>query len=309
MRILVTGGSGLVGHAVRAAAAPEVDAHYVGSRDADLRDAAACAALFERVGPTHVIHLAGRLGGVLENTRFIGELFRDNILINVNVLEAARRAGVESLVTLLSSCVYPDGIELPLREADLHAGEPHPSNFGYAYAKRMLEVQARAYAQQFGLRTVCLIPNNIYGPHDNFHLEASHVIPAMIRKIHTAVGGGEPAVLWGDGSPLRQLTYAHDIGRAIWWAARDYEGSPLNIGTDEEVSIRQAAETICRVLEYDPAKLIWDTNMPKGQHRKPTDTSRFRELSGLTPTPLADGVAATVAWYNENRSSVRGLGE
>jgi GDP-L-fucose synthase len=306
MKVLVTGGQGMVGRAMQATAPAGMDAHYASSRDGDLRDAGACAALFERVRPTHVLHLAARVGGVWENTRFVGEFFLDNIRINANVLEAARRAGVQKLVSLLSSCVYPDGIRLPLREADLHAGEPHPSNFGYAYAKRMLEVQSRAYARQYGVNYVCLIPNNLYGPHDNFDLESSHVIPAMIRKIHAARTQGATAVLWGDGAPLREFTFSHDLAAALWWALASYDGPPMNVGTDEEVSIRHAAETICAALDYDPAKLVWDRERPSGQHRKPTDTSRFRELFGRPLTPFADGVAATVRWYAESYPNVRG---
>jgi len=307
MHVLVTGGGGMVGRAMAATAPPDLRATFAASADGDLRDADACRRLFERVQPTHVVHLAARVGGVLENTRRVADFFRDNLLINVHVLEAARQAGVERVVSLLSSCVYPDGAPLPLRERDLHAGEPHPSNFGYAYAKRMLEVQSRAYAQQYGLNCVCIIPNNLYGPHDNFDLETGHVIPAMIRKIHAAAAQGATAVLWGDGAPLREFTYAPDLGRALWWAVRSYDGSPLNVGTAEEISIRQAAETICRLLSYDPTKLVWDTSRPSGQHRKPTDTSRFRELSGLPMTPFAAGAAATVKWYLEHFPHVRGM--
>lgn len=308
MKVLVTGGQGMVGRAMQAVRPDaSVEAHFASSRDGDLRDEAACRSLFERVRPTHVVHLAARVGGVWENTRHIGEFFLDNMRINVNVLDSARRAGVTKVVSLLSSCVYPDGARLPLREADLHVGEPHVSNFGYAYAKRMLEVQSRAYTQQYGGSYVCLIPNNLYGPHDNFDLESSHVIPAMIRKIHTAKSGGAAAVLWGDGSPLREFTYSHDLAAALWWAVREYEGPPMNVGTSEEVSIRRAAETICAALAYDPAKLTWDTTRPSGQQRKPTDTARFRAAANLRMTPFAEGIAATVRWYLENYPRVRGV--
>lgn len=298
----------MVGQAVRQTAPPDADAVYAGTADGDLRDGRACRTLFETVRPTHVIHLAARVGGVLENTRYIGEFFHDNLLINVNVLESARRLGVHKLVSLLSSCIYPDGITLPLRESELHAGEPHPSNFGYAYAKRMLEVQSRAYARQYDARFACVIPNNIFGPHDNFDLEAGHVIPAMIRKIHAAKVDGAPAVLWGDGTPRREFTFSRDIGQALWWALRSYDdAAPLNIGTNEEVSIRHAAETICRRLDHDASRLEWDTGQPQGQDRKPTDTTRFRALAGLTPTPFDEGVDETVRWYVERFPKVRGV--
>jgi GDP-L-fucose synthase len=307
VRVLITGGAGMVGRALAASADPAIEAVFAGSADADLRDASACAGLFARVRPTHVIHLAARVGGVLANTQRVGDFFRDNLLINLNVLDAARDSRVEKFVCILSSCVYPDGAPLPLRETSLHAGEPHPSNFGYAYAKRMLEVQCRAYTQQFGLRCICLIPNNLYGPHDNFDTESGHVIPALIRKIHAARQADGRAVVWGDGSPRREFTFVADLARAIWWALREYDGPPLNVGTDEEVTIRHAAESICRVLDFDPARLDWDTRMPSGQPRKPTDTTRFRALSGLRMTPIADGIAATVRWYLDNYPNVRGV--
>lgn len=309
MKVLVTGGQGMVGQAMQATAPGGIEAMYASSRDGDLRDASACRALFERVKPSHVVHLAARVGGVWENTRYIGDFFRDNVAINLNVLEAARAAGVTKLVSLLSSCVYPDRISLPLREADLHAGEPHASNFGYAYAKRMLEVQSRAYGAQYGVNFVCLIPNNLYGPHDNFDLESSHVIPAMVRKIHAAKTGSGAAVLWGDGSPLREFTFSNDLGVVLWWALREYDGPPMNVGASEEVSIRRAAETICGALGYDPSKLEWDRERPNGQHRKPTDTSRFAGLFRRPLTDFDDGIAKTVAWYVRNFPSVRGVGQ
>ena len=307
MKVLITGGQGMVGRAMQATAPTGVEATYASSPDGDLRDAASCRALFARIRPTHVAHLAARVGGVLENTRHIGEFFHDNVAINLNVLEAAREAGVTKLVSLLSSCVYPDGIALPLREADLHAGEPHASNFGYAYAKRMLEVQSRAYSRQFGVKFICLIPNNLYGPHDNFDLESSHVIPAMIRKIHAARTAREQAVLWGDGSPLREFTFSNDLGDVLWWALRDYDGPPINVGTSDEVSIRHAAETICGALDYDPANLVWDRERPNGQHRKPTDTKRFAELYRRPLTSFDAGIGKTVAWYLQQFPSVRGV--
>jgi len=307
VRVLVTGGRGMIGSAVAQTAPDGVEAVYCGRNEADLTDPRQCDALFDRTRPTHVIHLAARVGGVLDNTRFPAEFFRENVLIDSHVLDAARRFGAEKVVSLLSSCIYPDGAPLPLREQSLHAGEPHPSNFAYAFAKRMLEVQSRACAAQYGSRFVCLIPNNLYGPHDHFDLESGHVIPAVIRKVHAAAQGGPPPVLWGDGSPRREFTYSPDLGRAVWWALREYDGPPLNVGTDEEISIRDAAAVICRELGYDPARISWDASRPSGQPRKPTDTRRFRERSGLQSTPFTAGAAETVRWYLANHPNVRGV--
>lgn len=307
MRVLVTGGRGLVGSAVRATQPGGVSVEYAASDRADLRDAAATQRLFEDVRPTHVIHLAARVGGVKANMDHMGAFYLDNSLINTNVLECARRAGVKRLVSLLSSCVYPEGAALPLRELDLHRGEPHPSNFGYAYAKRMLEVQSRAYRRQFGCDYICIIPNNLYGPDDNFDLENGHVIPAMIRKIHAAAAGGPPPVLWGDGSPRREFTFSHDIAAALWWALTDCPEPLLNIGTSEEVSIRQTAALICKALDFDPERLVWDTTRPAGQQRKPMDTTRFRAMSDRAFTPLEQGIRWTVEWYAAHYPAVRGV--
>jgi len=306
-RVLVTGGRGLVGSALAATQPAGMSVEYVASNRADLRDASATKKLFEDVQPTHVIHLAARVGGVKANINHVGSFFVDNVLINTNVLECARRAGVQRLVSTLSSCIYPDGAPLPLNENDLHRGEPHASNYGYAFAKRMLEVQSRAYRQQFGCDYICVIPNNLYGPDDNFDLENGHVIPAMIRKIHAAANGGPPPVLWGDGSPLREFTFSHDIAAALWWAIEHCRVPLLNVGTPEEVSIRQTAATICSALNYDLGNISWDTSKPAGQARKPMDTSRFRELSEQIFTPLADGIRRTVDWYLKYYPAVRGV--
>lgn len=296
-----------MGRALAATQPAGISVEYASSDQADLRDASATKKLFEDVKPTHVIHLAARVGGVKANMEQAGSFFLDNVLINTNVLECARRAGVQRLVSILSSCNYPDGAKFPLREDALHQGEPHSSNFGYAYAKRMLEVQSRAYRQQYGCDFVCIIPNNLYGPDDNFDLENGHVIPAMIRKIHAAAQGGPPPVLWGDGAPLREFTFSHDIATALWWALQQCREPLLNVGTSEEVSIRQTAELICHALTYAPSKINWDTTKPSGQHRKPMDTTRFREISRQTFTPLAEGIKQTVAWYVKHHPAVRGL--
>lgn len=307
MRVLVTGGRGLVGSALKATQPAGIAVEYAASGDADLRDGAATQALFERMRPTHVIHLAARVGGVKANMEQVGSFFLDNVLINANVLECARRTGVARLVSTLSSCIYPDGAPLPLNENDLHRGEPHGSNFGYAYAKRMLEVQSRAYRQQFGTDYICIIPNNLYGPDDNFDLESGHVIPAMIHKIHAAAQGGPPPVLWGDGSPLREFTFSHDLATALWWAIEHCREPLLNVGTSEEVSIRRTAEVICDAVGYDAGKVVWDTSRPAGQLRKPMDTSRFRSLSNQKFTPLVDGIRRTVDWYAARYPAVRGI--
>lgn len=303
MRVLITGGNGLVGYAVKKTKPGFISDCLFPSREtADLRDFGSCKKLFEWYRPTHVIHLAARVGGVKANTNFIGEFFTDNILINTNVLESCRLTKVDKVVSLLSTCIYPDKINYPIQAEKLHDGEPHSSNFGYAYAKRMIEVQSRAYNQQYGTNFLCLVPNNIYGPNDNFDLENGHVIPALIRKIHEASISKSIVHLWGDGSNLRQFTYSFDIANGIWWALLNYDGSLLNIGTDEEVSIKTAVEKICDCMSVSAKNIVWDTNQPSGQHRKPSDISKFRELSQLKQLPFIDGIKQTVQWFWDNRT-------
>lgn len=302
-KILITGGSGMVGHAVQHTEPCGIESKYLSSKDVDLRDFNACDEMFRSVQPTHVIHLAARVGGVKGNYTHMAEFFRDNILINTNVLECAKMHNANKLVSLLSCCIYPDGAPLPLQEKDLHNGEPHYTNYGYAYAKRMIEVQSRAYNQQYGTNFICLIPTNIFGKHDNFDIENGHVIPALIRKIHAAKLKNETAIIWGDGSALREFTYADDVALALWWALFNYDGEPINIGSNEEVSIKYLVECICESLDY--YKIEWDISKLSGQARKPIDKSKFAQLTSLPSTSLKDGVSKTVAWYLDNFPNVR----
>jgi GDP-L-fucose synthase len=212
MPILVTGGSGMVGRALQDVMP---NAHYVSSKDCDLRNKEEVFDLFKVGGYTGVIHLASRVGGVKSNTDYIGEFFYENILINTNVLEASRKFEVEKVLSLLSTCIYPDNANYPLTEDQIHNGKPHKSNFGYAHAKRMLDVQSRAYRQQYGSNFITAVPNNLFGKHDNFDLNDSHVIPAIMRKMHEAKLNNTHVELWGDGKPLREFTYAGDLAKIL----------------------------------------------------------------------------------------------
>ena len=198
---LVTGGTGMLGHAISA-----IDDNIVtiGSADGDLRDYHHCLRVFHRYRPSRVIHLAAKVGGVKGNANHLGDYYRDNVLINTNVLECARLHGVEKLLSVMSTCVYPDAVTYPLTEPQIHAGLPHPSNYAYAYAKRMLDIQSRAYREQYGCNFITTIPNNMFGPNDNYDKENGHVIPSLIRKIHEAkLAADDKVTLWGDGTALR----------------------------------------------------------------------------------------------------------
>jgi GDP-L-fucose synthase len=199
-KLLVTGGNGLVGSAI------EADVKI--GREFDLVDSIQTAKAFEIHKPTHVIHCAGKVGGLGGNMNHKGEYFYDNLMINTNVIEEARKSGVTNLVAFLSTCVFPDAIEYPLTEKKIHLGEPHSSNYPYAYAKRMSDIQIRAYREQYGMKYTSVIPCNIYGPNDNFSLTHGHVIPMLMHKIYQAQQNNSELVIWGDGSPLREFIYS-----------------------------------------------------------------------------------------------------
>lgn len=216
MIVLVTGGTGLVGKAIEAVvkADPEcVDDtwFFASSKDADLRDREQTRALFERVKPTHVIHLAAMVGGLFRNMKYKVEFYRENVLINDNVMECSRLFGVSKLVSCLSTCVFPDKTAYPIDETMIHNGPPHTSNEGYAYAKRMIDVLNRCYAEEYGSNFTSIIPTNIYGPEDNFSIDDGHVIPGLIHKCYLAMKANTDLTIWGSGRPLRQFIYSRDL--------------------------------------------------------------------------------------------------
>ena len=267
----------MVGYAM---AALEPGAVYLSSAAFDLRDPGAADAMCVSYNPDYVIHLAAKVGGVKANTNYVGDMYRDNILMNTNLLEACRKHKVGKVVSLLSTCVYPDKSIYPLTENQFHDGPPHESNYGYAYAKRMLDVQSRAYRQQYGCDFITAVPNNLFGENDNYHLEDSHVLPAIMRKMYEAQLANNDVYLWGDGSPIREFTYSRDIANALLLLLDGYsEEGPINIGNTEEISIKQTAEMIAEIVGFT-GNIVWQTGQPAGQYRKPSDNSRFQELFG-----------------------------
>jgi len=230
-------------------------------------------------------------------------------LINTNVLDAARRYRVKKVVSLLSTCVYPDDAKYPLTPEQFNDGPPHSSNFGYAYAKRMVDVYSRALRQQYGCNFICAVPNNLYGLHDNFHLEDGHVIPAIIRKVHQAKKTGEPPVFWGTGENLREFTYASDISKILLFLMENYSGVvPINIGTTEERSIKSVVSSICEYMNYD-GEVQWDITKPSGQYRKPSCNKNLLQLGWNKNeyTEFDKGLKMTCEWYEENYPNVRGI--
>ena len=265
--------------------------------------------MFIRHSPDAVIHLAARVGGVKANTDYIADFYADNIMINANVLSCAKEFEVNKLVSLLSTCVYPDSATYPLTESQIHSGSPHDSNFGYAYAKRMLDVQSRALRRQHGCNFITAIPNNLFGENDNFHLEDSHVIPAIIRKIYEAKQKNENVVLWGDGSPLREFTYSRDLANILLFVLEHYDGAePINVGNTKEVSINEVATIIADIMDFH-GQIIWDTTKLSGQHRKPSDNSKLIELGWKQGdyTDLKNALTKTCKWVILNYPNLRGI--
>ena len=215
MSLMVTGGSGLVGSAINADV-------KLSTRDVDLKSWHETISLFELLRPEKVIHCAARVGGLGGNMNHKGEFFYENIMINTNVLEACRQIGVKKVVSFLSTCVFPDDVEYPLTEKKIHLGEPHSSNYPYAYAKRMAEVQSRAYNEQYGTNYVCVIPTNIYGPNDNFSIDNGHVLPSLLHKCYLAKQNNTDLKVWGSGKPLREFIYSEDVAELAEWALDNY---------------------------------------------------------------------------------------
>ena len=253
---------------------------------------------------------AAKVGGVKGNTDFVGEFYRDNINIANNVLEAARSNNVKKLVSILSTCIYPDAqyVNYPITEDQLYNGPPHPSNYGYAYAKRMLDVGSRAYRQQWGCNFITVVPNNLYGPHDNYDVNNGHVIPALIRKFYESYLGGTDVVVWGSGKPLREFTFSEDAAKIIWWCAENYnEPDPINIGNTEEITIGDVAREIGRIMGFK-GQIKFDTSKPEGQFRKPTSNKKLRELGcNIKYTTLTAGLESSIESFVKNYPNVRGI--
>ena len=305
-RVLVTGGAGFFGSFVvellRRRGATDVIVPR--SRDYDLVDRTAVHRMFGDTKPDVVFHLAARVGGIGANRANPGLFLFDNAMMGLHVIEEARLAKTQKVIVAGTICAYPKFAPVPFREADLWNGYPEETNAPYGVAKKLLLVQAQAYREQYGLDTVMLFPVNMYGPGDNFDLQTSHVIPAMIRKFLTAKEQGVATVtLWGDGTPTREFIYVEDAAEGMVLAGECYDSSdPVNLGSGTEISIAELANVIQKAVGFT-GTLTWDTSQPNGQPRRRLDVSLAKERFGFAAkTSFADGLAKTVAWYLENRS-------
>ena len=308
-RIMVTGGSGFLGtHLVERLKDSGHEVFIPRRSDDDLTVGESVAQLFEQTKPERVFHLAAEVGGIGANRMNPGRYWYANLMMGVNVLEQCRLHEVEKLVIAGTICSYPKFAPVPFREDDLWDGYPEETNAPYGVAKKALLVGAQAYREQYGMNTVYLLPVNLYGPRDNFDLETSHVIPALIRKMIEAKENNRDEVwLWGDGSPTREFLYVEDCAEGILLAGERYDGGdPVNLGTGEEIAIRDLAAMIAEITGYE-GEIIWDDTKPNGQPRRKLDTSRATERFGFTArTPFREGLERTIGWFNENAASAAG---
>lgn len=314
MRVLVTGGTGLVGKAIERVVKEESESRegeqwfFLSSKDANLLDFEETLSVFQKHKPTHVIHLAAMVGGLFKNMRANLDFWRNNMYINDNVLKAAHKVGVVKVVSCLSTCIFPDKTTYPIDETMIHNGPPHQSNFGYSYAKRMIDVHNRAYAEQDGSRYTAVIPTNVFGPHDNFSIEDGHVLPGLIHKAYLAQKEGSPLVVWGSGTPRRQFIYSLDLARLFLWVLREYdEVEPIILSVDEEdeVSIKESAEAVAQALEFKE-KIIYDTSRSDGQFKKTASNAKLRRYRpDVTFTPFNQALKETCDWFVSNYDTAR----
>ena len=305
MRVLVTGGGGFLGS--RLVARLAVDGHEIDvpRRDeTDLTDFRATARLFEKTRPELVFHLAAEVGGIGANRANPGRYWYANLMMGAHVLEQARLHATAKLVIAGTICAYPKFAPVPFREEDLWNGYPEETNAPYGVAKKAILVGAQSYRAQYGTNAIYLLPVNLYGPGDNFDLETSHVIPALIRKMEEAQRGRDRSItLWGDGTPTREFLYVDDCVEGLVRAAERYDGAePVNLGTGEEISIAALALLIAELTGFD-GEIRWDTTKPNGQPRRRLDTNRAEHEFGFrAAVPLREGLERTVDWYRTGRA-------
>jgi len=306
--VVVTGGAGFLGSYVVEGLRARGCGEIVVPRRAtcDLRDPHAIVDLLNRTRPDMIIHLAAVVGGIGANRERPGEFFYDNLMMGVQLIEEARRAGVAKFVTVGTVCAYPKYTPVPFSEDSLWNGYPEETNAPYGIAKKALLVQQQAYRQQYGFNGIYLLPTNLYGPRDNFDPTSSHVIPALIKKCLDAVDNGDAAIeCWGDGSASREFLYAPDAAEGILRAAELYDGDePVNLGAAREITIKSLVETVARLTGFT-GEICWDTTQPNGQPRRNLDTTRAERLFGFRArTGFDDGLRHTVEWYLASRRGV-----
>lgn len=299
MSKLITGGTGLIGSAFK-------EGVKVGSKDYDLTNNSEVDKMFKDHKPRIVIHTAAMVGGVGANMEYPANFFYNNIMINTNVIEQAKNHNVDKLVCFLSTCVFPDKVEYPLDESKIHLGEPHFSNAPYAYAKRMADIQIQAYNKQYNTKYFSVIPCNVYGPSDNYHLQNGHVIPTLIHKCYLAKQNNTIFEVWGNGSPLREFIYSEDVANIIDLLIQKYDGiDPVIISNPKEYSIKELVDLIVEYVGFE-GEVKWLSDKPNGQYRKPSSNQRLKSIIGeYNFTTLEIGLKKAVDFFILNYPNVR----
>jgi GDP-L-fucose synthase len=307
-KVLVTGGAGFLGSFIveklKERGVTKENIRIPRSKELDLRKWENCVKVVK--GIDVVIHLAARVGGIGFNRKFPATLFYDNAIMGIQLMEAARLAGVKKYVAIGTVCAYPKFTPVPFREENLWNGYPEETNAPYGIAKKIQLVQAQAYRQQYGFNAIFLLPVNLYGPRDNFHLKHSHVIPALIRKMVDArIEGRDEIVVWGTGSPSREFLYVEDAAEGILLATEKYnKPDPVNLGSGMEITIHDLVNLIAELTGYT-GKITWDTSKPDGQPRRCLDVSKAeREFNFRVKTDFREGLKKTIQWYEDAREKI-----
>lgn len=309
-KILITGGTGLVGYALQSIQQKYSNYMYVflSSKDCDLTDYEHTLKCFQKHNPDYVIHLAANVGGLYKNMNFKVDMFESNVQMNMNVLKVCHKLKIKKVISCLSTCIFPDKTTYPINEEMLHNGAPHHSNDAYAYAKRMLEVQSKAYREQYGDDFICIIPTNIYGENDNYSLENGHVVPSLIHKCYLAKQKDEPFIVRGTGKPLRQFIYAKDLADLMMWVLDRYKEKDsiiLSVGEKDEISIRDMATLIAKNYNYEHM-MKFDDSFSDGQFKKTADNSKLMKLHpDFQFTTVESGIKKSVEWFQTNFDKCR----
>jgi GDP-L-fucose synthase len=306
-RILVTGGTGMVGSSLRRVANKDRFI-FLGSKDVDLTKQNDVEKFIRSVSSDidGVIHLAAHVGGSQINKIKPEEFFSRNLKMNTNLLDSCLNNKVEKVISILSTCIYPELGPFPLCEDALHLGEPHPTTLGYSYSKRMLDIHSRAIRKQYGYSYKCLVPNNLYGINDNFHISDSHVIPSIIRKIYEAKISDTQCTLLGDGTPIREFTFSDDFAKIILEFYKNPIYDIMNVGHDTKYQIKEVAQIICREMGYDYSRVLWSDNSSNEQQQKICSYERqsFYDVDLVT---LDVGLKKTIEWFENNYPNIRGI--
>ena len=303
MKLLITGGTGLVGNGLKNIIDKQYETTFLSSKDCDLTDYNSTFKLFKKIKPDYVIHLAANVGGLFKNMNFKLDMLEKNLLINYNVLRCCHLMGVKKVISCLSTCIFPDKTTYPINEKMLHDGPPHKSNDAYAYAKRMLEIHSKAYQQQHDENFICVIPTNIYGPHDNYSLEDGHVIPALIHRCYLAKQNNEKFIVRGTGKPLRQFIYSDDLARLMMKVLEEYDDNEsiiLSVGENDEVSIGDVARAIAKAYDYEHM-MEFDSSFSDGQYKKTADNTKLMNfIKEYNFIDINEGIKRSVEWFKDN---------